>query len=159
MLRCDSRGTPAERNVGALRLLVADLNLYNTNVNVNHRYLGLATLSVEDQKYCTRGGDGNLDGESMVPSINRPTLDLYRKSGKESDKTRYDRLIESRRALPGRNKGTRGTRGKDAFLKRVRSRQVYVVSLEVDTYMSCLLGFELPQQPPNAASPGSGRSS
>ena len=40
-----------------------------------------------------------FDGESMVASINRPTLALNRKFREVYDKTRYDKLMESRRAL------------------------------------------------------------
>ena len=75
---------------------------------------------MEVPRSCTRAGDGKSDSESMVASINRPTLALYRKSREVYDKTRYDKLMESRRALPGGTKGTRGTCGEAARMKRVR---------------------------------------
>ena len=68
-----------------------------------HDFLTLLKLAdseyVKVRRSCTRGVDGNSDGESMVASIERPTLALYRKSREVYDKTRYEKLMESRWAL------------------------------------------------------------
>ena len=79
---------------------------------------------MEVRRSCTQGGHGKSDGESMVTSINRPTLALYRKSKEVYDKTRYDKLMESRRALSVETKGTRGTRGEVARAGSTRVRRV-----------------------------------
>ena len=83
----------------------------------------------EDQRCCNRRGDGKFDGESMEPLINRPTLDLYKKSREVNEKTRYDKLIKSRRALSVNIKGKRDMRDGSALAKRARGRYVYSVSL------------------------------
>ena len=61
--------------------------------------MSLCLVTVEVRRSCTRGGDGKSDGESMVASIDRPTTALYRKAREVYNKTRYDKLMESRRAL------------------------------------------------------------
>ena len=61
-----------------------------------------------------------IDGESMMVSINRPTLDLDRKSSEMYDKTRCDKLLESRRALSMVTRGTRATGDETARASHAR---------------------------------------